>query len=407
MSTRDFNLGSNGTRSVSGAHKAKPAISRRLALTLGLFGTLAWRVGSARAGYLPPRVTAGAIRWDAWEANVSDVNSAVEATLSPPKYQDRSPFCAKAAAYNAIDFTNCANQVSFDAEIKYASNAGLTYWAYCWYPTANPMMNGWKLHQNSGLRDRINWCMLWQFGWLGGGRGFQDDIHRFVGYFQQRNYQTVGDGRPLVYLYVDDDAPLKSGWSGNWENVRSAMDRLAAACSEVKLARPYLVVMQSAPKSAAEIMRAVSGDAISSYIGSIPNAAGQAAYSKLSRLTENGWEKMAATGAPIVPVCMTGWDTRPRKEHPPPWQKNKTSMLGMANYVKMGRPAEIGAHIKAALAYVLSHPQSCPADTIIIYSWNECDEGGSALVPSFSAQGADHSILDSVSRILKGSRSKG
>ena len=368
--------------------------------------TLAVSIGKALGGSLPLPVTAGAIRWDAWEANNSEEDSAVKMTLGPAKYQGRSPFCARAAAADAIDFSNCADQASFDAEIEFANHAGLIYWAYCWYPPSNPMMNGWRLHQASARRNDMNWCMLWQFGWLEGDHKFSESIPFFVRSFQQQNYQTVGVGRPLVYLFVDNDAPLKSGWGGDWANVRAAINQLGDACSEAKLAHPYIVIMQNSPKTANEIMRAISGDAISSYIGPIPRGR-QATYSELSALTEDGWAEMAATGAPTVPICMTGWDTRPRKEHPPFWQKNKTPMLGMGNFVAAGRPAEIGAHIQAALTYVRTHSRSCLAQTVIIYSWNECDEGGSALIPSFSAQGPNHGILDAVGRVLKGNGNKG
>jgi hypothetical protein len=41
-------------------------------------------------------------------------------------------------------------------------------------------------------------------------------------------------------------------------------------------------------------------------------------------------------------------------------------------------PAE---HLRAAVEFIDSHDLACPSKVLLIYSWNECEEGG-ALVPS-------------------------
>lgn len=41
------------------------------------------------------RPTAGAIRWDAWHGELSEVGRAVEKTLSPPQYRFRLPWFAQ------------------------------------------------------------------------------------------------------------------------------------------------------------------------------------------------------------------------------------------------------------------------------------------------------------------------
>ncbi len=49
-----------------------PRVSRRCAVMQVALATLAVSIGKALGGSLPLPVTAGAIRWDAWEANNSE-----------------------------------------------------------------------------------------------------------------------------------------------------------------------------------------------------------------------------------------------------------------------------------------------------------------------------------------------
>ena len=57
----------------------------------------------------------------------------VAATLGPSEYRKRAPFCATIRSSDQIDLAGCASQTTMDAEITYAAEAGLNYWAYCWY----------------------------------------------------------------------------------------------------------------------------------------------------------------------------------------------------------------------------------------------------------------------------------
>jgi len=345
-------------------------------------------------------VFAGAIRWDAWETTDRGIANAVAATLGPHQYNNRAPFCATSPAADTIDMSSCDTQAAMDEEIADAARAGLAYWAYCWYGAGDPMMNAWALHQSSVLRNQVGWCLLLQFSRLGGAGAFAAVQTAFVGYFQQPNYQKLAGARPLIYLYVDQIAHLASDWGGNWANVGTALDHLATACASAGLARPYIVVMFGAPKDARAIASALSADAISNYMARTPK--GQpATYRALDASAQAYWAEMAATGGAIVPICMTGWDTRPRKLHPPPWQHGQAPNTGMDTYVAAGTPAEIAAHIRAAIDYINAHPAITPARTLLVYSWNECDEGGSPLVPTYTPAGADHAILDAVGAVLR------
>ncbi len=374
-----------------------------LGRTSGRRGIMKSAVTAAIAAFVPRAHTtvrepiyAGAIRWDAWEASNSSVNRAVATSLSPPQFHTRAPFCA-AEHGGAIGFGACDTQVAMDAEIAFAAAAGIAYWAYCWYGINDPMARAWSLHQSSENRNRVKWCLLLQFSRMS---SLATLVSTYVAYFRQPNYQHAAGVRPLVYVSVDQMSHLASDWRGDWTNLHTVLEKLATACAAAGVNRPYIVIMSGSPATSRDILRALNADAISNYTGRIPSGR-PASYQALDKTTQAYWAEMAATGVPIVPICMTGWDTRPRKLHPPPWNHGQTPGAGMDTYVEPGTPAEIARHVRAAVDYITAHPAACPSRNLLIYSWDECDEGGSPLIPTFSPKGPNRAILDAVSAVLR------
>ncbi|MGA2538833.1 MAG: hypothetical protein ABSF53_22695 [Terracidiphilus sp.] len=323
---------------------------------------------------------------------------AVENSLGPHLYQNRAPFCAASASAEAIKLAKCDTQAVMDEEIAYAAKAHLAYWAYCWYGSSDAMMNAWALHQSSSQKNRVNWCMILQFSRV--GADFTSLASTHVGYFRQPNYQKVADGRPLLYLFVDQLEHLTHDFGGSWANVRKGFDSLNTACTNEGLARPYLVVMYGWPQMAHDLSKQLNGDAISNYMARVPPGK-PAAYEALDASAQAYWAEMAATGSAIVPICLTGWDTRPRKQHPPFWQSDQRPNVDMDAYVVAGTPAQIAGQVQEAIEFVKTHAEICVARTALIYSWNECDEGGSTLVPTYAAAGPNHATLDAVGAVLR------
>jgi hypothetical protein len=375
-------------------------ISRRAAIGLGAAVATSILTPSGRAAS-NNGIIAGAIRWDAWEATKNaPLIAAVTASLGPSEFRERAPFCSTQTT-DSISFSGCDAQRVMDMEIGFAASSGISYWAYCWYGSTDPMMNAWAHHQASVRQNSVNWCLLLQFSRLGGREAFSAIVPEYVAFFGQHNYQRVVDGRPLVYIFIDQPNVLASDWGDSWGEMRAALADLTAACARAGSRAPYIVIMSGIPTRAREIMVALGADAISNYISRIPP--GQpASYTALDTVTRAYWAEMAATGVPIVPICMTGWDVRPRKLHPPPWQPDQTPGVGMDTYVAAGTPAQIGTHIRAAINYIKLHKGACPADVFLIYSWDECDEGGSPLVPTYRQGSPNHSILDAVGAALRG-----
>ena len=355
---------------------------RRLLLNLaGAAGAL-WSAGArAKVG----KVAIGAIRWDAWfePAAHDEVRRIVAKTLSPQKWRGRAPECAAVGADGEMSYSRCDTQAEIDAEIRLASGAGLDFWAYCWYGEKDPLQEAWRLHQSSALADR----MKWSFILVGLARPEQRaaQIADFARLSGRRNYQTVLDGRPLLFLR---DAGV--GREIITQVVRDIRDRAKAAG-----ANPYIVVMD--PGDYRDETKATGADAVGFYAKGGPTPYG-ADYGKLAAMVEAFWRQLAATRQQVVPTAMTGWDTRPRQETPVPWPTNHKGPQGQEPFFKRGTPQAIAAHIKAMIGWIAANPSVCPAQVGLIYSWDEYDEGGSTLAPTL--QGDDR-ILDGVARVLK------
>ncbi len=60
------------------------------------------------------------------------------------------------------------------------------------------------------------------------------------------------------------------------------------------------------------------------------------------------------------------------------WQQPNA---GIEKFYRAPSPAELTHHLEQAVKWVKTHPDSAPSKAILIYAWNENDEGG-WLVPT-------------------------
>jgi hypothetical protein len=73
-------------------------------------------------------------------------------------------------------------------------------------------------------------------------------------------------------------------------------------------------------------------------------------------------------------------------------------------WAETATPEEIAAHVQRAIEWTGQHRSITPANTIIIYAWNEHDEGG-WLCPTWRADGQpDDSRLQALQGMLGGLR---
>ena len=323
------------------------------------------------------RPLVGAIRWDAWQES-GNVQATVERTLSPTHWHYRLPFFARVTGSNSVAI-NGNSQTIMDQEISYAANAGINYWAFVIYPDAIGMSHGLRLYLSSPLKHRINFALNLQGGWVAGTTEDWDaQLDRYVRYFKDPSYQKVLGNRPLVFLFNRIPATPKFPDAAA---VAATIRQLRAATTNAGLGNPYIVFQGWNAKNDFNTIQEYGLDAIGAYAVFTDAALGPS-YSALAAKGRRTWEAGQATGANVVPIVTAGWDNRPRVETKTPWT------TGSTNYTVPPSPAEVANHLGEALDWTRSHlANTTPANTVLIYAWNENDEGG-WLVPTLNVDGS-------------------
>jgi hypothetical protein len=339
------------------------------------------------------RPLVGVIRWDAWYGDGTSVNEAVEATLSVPRWQWRAPFFAEVVSTNQIRIRGGAEEIR--REIDFAADAGLDYWAFCIYEANDNLSRALNLYFEAPNRARINFCMNLQGGHFGKG-GMEKAMARiplYVEYMQRPEYQTVRNGRPLVYLLfpatLTERFALKDG---------DEAARLIAAFRDQALAaglkNPYIVFQDYHAEDVNGYREKYGADAVGAYAAN--TGWHDCPYKKYQTYVEQTfWPAFQKTGSEFVPLVSSGFDMRPRIETGVPWDANSTN-LDIRMYHAQPTPEELADHLKTSFEYVEQNRGQVPANTVLIYAWNEFDEGG-WLCPTL---GEGAARLDAVRKVL-------
>ena len=141
----------------------------------------------------------GAIRWDAWYGE-GGATKAVEASLGQPKYHFRLPWFARVVGGDNVSI-NGDSQTIVEQEIDYAARAGLNYWAFLDYGNeASDMHIALNRYRTAKDKKGIRYCFVEEGPRLDGvgTAGWK----RLVEHFRHPDYQTVLDGRPLLFMFV-------------------------------------------------------------------------------------------------------------------------------------------------------------------------------------------------------------
>jgi len=342
----------------------------------------------------PPIV--GAIRWDGWYGTGSVVK-AVEASLGPPKYHFRLPWFARVVGEGKVSINGDAQAV-VEQEIAYAAKAGLNYWAFVDYcDEASAMHIALNRYRSAKDKKGIRYCFVEEGPRLDGlGTAAWQ---RLVEHFRHPDYQTVLDGRPLLFVFVKTTRLGRSEW-----------DELKRQTLNAGLKPPYLVLMGWHPEEDAKDMAALGFDAISAYARGGSYSMTQPSYAEqCAMIRRDRWEKCRALRLPSVTFASAGWDTRPRNERPPPWctwvtaTPDKTPPAQQKPLLDSvtATSDELATHIREALEWTRANRDLNPANALIIYGWNEHDEGG-WLQPTLGPDGRpDEARIRALGRVLR------
>ncbi len=314
------------------------------------------RKSSARKDVGANRPLVGAIRWDGWFKD-----SKWEKNLADAKWRYRLPFFAKVDPTGAVEVCGDSQDV-MDQEIAFAKAGGLSYWAFCYYSPRSAAIDaynyGWRRYLTSQHKAGFNFCLLLQGPHLGPTNEWDATVAQFAKLFKEPTYQRVCGDRPLVYLYTCDKLIPHFGSAAAASN---ALHQLRAASEKIGAGNPYVVAQIWPNHIKADFLDAIPFDALGAYSAQGEGNAGEP-YVKLTGVNRWYWEHYKSTGREVVPLANAGWDGRPR-DYPGAWYEPAT-------------PAEIADAVKRALDWNRANPKTARANTVLVYAWNEYDEGG-------------------------------
>jgi hypothetical protein len=161
---------------------------------------------------------------------------------------------------------------------------------------------------------------------------------------------------------------------------------------------PYIVVMEFSVKNAVVAADSLYADAISCYASASNFETGThyngAAYSPaVTKSDQAGWEKYAASGKKLVPWVTTGWNPKPRIERSVLWN----SYYASEDCAEDGTPDQIAQSLQNAISWARSNRNAAEANVILMYAWNEFDEGG-WICPTL---GNNTGRVDAINKTLK------
>ncbi len=330
----------------------------------------------------------GAIRWDAWTGGW--VTEEMQKTLGPEKYHHRLPWFAEVKGDGTVKIDG-GKQSIMDTEIAMATSAGLDYWAFLLYPENDVMSASLGKYLKSPRREDIGFCTILHNALRVSKAQWPGEKARFIKLLREPGYITVLDGRPLVYEFAARDG----------EEGQQRFEELCEAVREAGM-NPYYVCMGGNPVRGAKSWKkqSIKGfDAVSLY------ARTSSKLSEFSVLAEENeetmWEPAAKAQVPYIPLVTTGWNKEPRKDAGGVSWEAGHSYLTQEVFIPPATADEIASHLKRALTFVKDNPKTCQANALIMYAWNEHDEGG-WLVPTWTPQGSPNMArLDAIRAVLR------
>lgn len=301
----------------------------------------------------------GAVNWDCSVPSYTFFGKATTWTLGPAKWRDRTPYYADILGEDKIEH-HYRTLEEYEVEMRYAIEAGIDYFAYCWYDLTPPpgdkspcaghlqeITRARRLHVQSALRDTLSLCAI-----LVTWHPYSDDCLRLLAEEMKSPWYEKVDGRPLVFMFSSS---------------REVAPRLRAFCRETGTSDPFVVVMSNKwpNKCAGDLEHA---DALSAYGGFTEDAPTGGEFAAMEVMQNS---VRATFGMPVIPHFSTGWDPTPRIERPNPWahypewdyapKLSREDMLDEATMLRR---------------WIERHPGECPTGHVMVFAWNEFEEGG-------------------------------
>ena len=346
------------------------------------------------------RLKVGVIRWDAYVGDRHKVGLECERILSGipltnltaaavTNYHFRVPWYGKILPDNKVLVRN-TDRLTVEREIRYAKAAGIDYWATVWYGDHDD--TGLSLQRNlwtqSLQRNALQWCHVFDGNFRKAvgdwttpeqkklisdmvSRDFKSDMYlKADAQIPQFEYEDEGERRthyrtetvrPVLYIIWAD------------ESYADCVNALYAECAAQGVPEPFVVIMtyETDREKINSVLKACRASAISSYAhGGKDNIR----FARNAASERDRWAFWKTFDTGVIPSVTAGWDNRPRYHNGCSWYAD-TDVLRNA-WIQYPTPDELQKHTEDAITFATTYGNMEGFKSILIYAWNEYDEGG-------------------------------
>lgn len=334
------------------------------------------------------KIRIGAINWDSCLPKETYFGGYTLNTLGNDTYKNRLPYFAKEKD-GEFDFSY-RTQEEYDIELRYAIDAGIDFFAYCWYPDTLEERTCWKdlgstllwehypelnlarkLYQTSKLNKEIKMCAI-----LFTQRAYSEsDIDDLIDAMKQDYYEKI-DGRPVIFTF------------GGYET--GFIDAIKERTLKQNI-NPYVVFMNNSA-TIHEGLDYKKADAISAY-ASCHN--GEIYEDVIAGVEENNYKRLES-GLKEIPMLSIGWNPMPRVDRPIPWTGYREGP-----YAPQPNEEQLQKCFDKLFEFIDDNPEKTVDGYAMVYAWNEFEEGG-YLCPTLGVDGKpDTAFLDSFAKVRK------
>ncbi|AMP99030.1 hypothetical protein AY601_2129 [Pedobacter cryoconitis] len=275
-----------------------------------------------------------------------------------------------------------SSQNVVDQQITAASNAGLSFFSFCWYYSGKdkyktePLNNALKYFQKSALSSKMEYCLM-----VANHKGFEIGTAdwstvqaEWVRQFKTPNYLKV-NGKPLLIMFSVANLVKDLGSA---DAVKSAFQDLKAAATASGLNGVTMAACISGDPQSIKQAEDCGFDVLTGYN---QHSAGftakttQIPIDSMRTAEKRLWNKVAKiSDLPYIPVSTLNWDPRP-------WSAPNNAYDTAPYFVGYSEKSVYNS-VTGMLTWMHKNTAHTTKENIaLLYAWNENGEGA-YLTPS-------------------------